>query len=790
MKTKLTGKWLAGGLALVMPWLHGCAQDAQSATGGADTNQVPASTLTNSVPEALPSPGDTNAPGDFPVPPDPLAHPHPPAPAAAAPTELVLPPGLNMSPSYAEVVRMTRAGVDDRTITAFISNSAGTFNMGADEIIYLKDLGLPHEVIAAMIEHDHAISSGAFTVRASTVPSRTYAAPAPAAPETAAAPAPPGTPPVTTAPLEPSVWQPGEAGEAPAYAPAFDNAPPAPQPAAEMSHEFFQESLAPYGNWVEVDGYGTVWQPNVTIIDTTWRPYLNGGRWLYTQAGWYWASDYAWGFTFQYGRWFFAPARGWCWWPNTVWGPSWVTWRSSPGFCGWAPLPPFTGWTTGVGLTWFGSGVSVGFGFNFGWSQFNWVPIAGICSPVPWRHCVPANQAVAIYDRSVVVNNIIVGDNNTIINRGLDVDQVSRYAGRPVPRGEIRDTPVTADSGMRGDRISRVGDRTIIERASQPAGRGPGSSPSRAAALASTSATPEGSGVGSRPLPPRPGATEIRTSATTPAASAAPPGATARAASGRGPGGTDARAATTAAASATPPTANRFAGTTAMQRADAANPTATTGTPGSVARPPRPSTANPAITATAPTANPAARTVTPQVARPLPPRPATGVTQPGAVSTPPPQRSPVVIGGGNNARPPTARTITPSPTPGFTQAAPPATAISRQPIAPVTRPITPTPQPVARPMQQMPIAPTPAPVTAPRTFTAPSQVPAPVARPTYASPPVAQRPANVTSFTPAPSHPTFTAPSYSARAPMTQSAPAMRGAPAQAAPSSGWRPSR
>ena len=36
-------------------------------------------------------------------------------------------------------------------------------------------------------------------------------------------------------------------------------------------------------------------------------------------------------------------AYGWCWAPDTVWGPSWVTWRYSGDYCGWAPLPPVRG---------------------------------------------------------------------------------------------------------------------------------------------------------------------------------------------------------------------------------------------------------------------------------------------------------------------------------------------------------------------------------------------------------------------------------------------------------------
>ena len=42
---------------------------------------------------------------------------------------------------------------------AFI-DSAGTFNLGADQIIELRDLGVSKEVITAIIEHDSELVSG------------------------------------------------------------------------------------------------------------------------------------------------------------------------------------------------------------------------------------------------------------------------------------------------------------------------------------------------------------------------------------------------------------------------------------------------------------------------------------------------------------------------------------------------------------------------------------------------------------------------------------------------------
>jgi len=137
---------------------------------------------------------------------------------------------------------------------------------------------------------------------------------------------------------------------------------PAPTP---PSANYFYSDLAPYGSWLYVEPYGWCWQPTVAVTVSDWRPYAHGGRWLHTTGGWYWQSHYSWGWApFHYGNWYANPACGWVWVPGSVWAPAWVTWRYTPAYCGWAPLPPGCGWSTGIGLTYYGSGVSVGFSFG------------------------------------------------------------------------------------------------------------------------------------------------------------------------------------------------------------------------------------------------------------------------------------------------------------------------------------------------------------------------------------------------------------------------------------------
>jgi hypothetical protein len=53
-----------------------------------------------------------------------------------------------------EVIRLAQSGVTDEVVIAFVNRSQGRFALSEETIIYLKDLGLAPELIAAMIEHD------------------------------------------------------------------------------------------------------------------------------------------------------------------------------------------------------------------------------------------------------------------------------------------------------------------------------------------------------------------------------------------------------------------------------------------------------------------------------------------------------------------------------------------------------------------------------------------------------------------------------------------------------------
>jgi hypothetical protein len=117
---------------------------------------------------------------------------------------------------------------------------------------------------------------------------------------------------------------------------SLDVPPEQGPPPGQVSLATFRSALAPYGSWVDFPGHGPVWRPAVAA---GWRPYLHG-RWVWTDAGWYWVSDEPWGWgPYHYGRWGH-DSVGWYWAPGYEWAPAWVDWRYSATVVGWAPLAP------------------------------------------------------------------------------------------------------------------------------------------------------------------------------------------------------------------------------------------------------------------------------------------------------------------------------------------------------------------------------------------------------------------------------------------------------------------
>ena len=70
-----------------------------------------------------------------------------------------LPFRMQLSYWTSEIVKLAQAGIEDSVVLAFLDD-VGTFNLGADEIIYLSDLGVSSQVITAMLQHDFEFAAG------------------------------------------------------------------------------------------------------------------------------------------------------------------------------------------------------------------------------------------------------------------------------------------------------------------------------------------------------------------------------------------------------------------------------------------------------------------------------------------------------------------------------------------------------------------------------------------------------------------------------------------------------
>jgi len=78
-----------------------------------------------------------------------------------------------------------------------------------------------------------------------------------------------------------------------------------------------------YGNFSNVAGYGSLWQPY--FAGAGWDPFMNGA-WAFAPGfGYGWVSGYPWGWTpYHYGSWVYVPSYGWGWQP----GGSWAGWSA------------------------------------------------------------------------------------------------------------------------------------------------------------------------------------------------------------------------------------------------------------------------------------------------------------------------------------------------------------------------------------------------------------------------------------------------------------------------------
>src|SRR5437867_9627970 len=141
-------------------------------------------------------------------------------PGSPAPGQSVSPAPAAVSPAVAEVLRLAESGVAEDVVMAYVQNSPAGFNLSADQILYVRDLGLSSQVITAMLNRDAMLRSQ----------------PQPSQPATEPEPEPA---PVPTVPVEAPLTPP----------PTEVSAPP-------VQVNYLYSELAPYGSWVVLDGVG------------------------------------------------------------------------------------------------------------------------------------------------------------------------------------------------------------------------------------------------------------------------------------------------------------------------------------------------------------------------------------------------------------------------------------------------------------------------------------------------------------------------------------------------------
>ncbi len=337
----------------------------------------------------------------------------------------------DLSPDVQEVLTLSHQHMDDSVITNYIISTGKTYKLSADDIIYLNSQGVSQGVITALLQ-----------TSANNANAQNAAPAAPSAPS----PEPP--------PLDSSA--PASAPSAPSAPPvAVVTAAPAVPPTPDLG--YFQQQLSPYGTWVTVPGYGLCWEPAVW---PGWRPYYDGGHWEYTDAGYFWQSDYPWGdIAFHYGRWAYVNlgvAPCWVWVPGYDYAPAWVVWRhdDADGYVGWAPLPPGAVFVNG---DWFFHGARVGVDFDFGLGVgfFTFVGYDHFWAHDYRQWVVPHDRVDYAYHHSAMINHYGY-EHGVFVNTGVPHDRMAVYTHNdfhPKPMADLRHDEEMHNAMQRRDDI-------------------------------------------------------------------------------------------------------------------------------------------------------------------------------------------------------------------------------------------------------------------------------------------------------------------------------------------------
>ncbi len=345
-----------------------------------------------------------------------------------------------------DVLKLSRAGVSQDVMLAFVQTSNCNYDPSADEIKLLRDTGVSATVIVAMI--DHAKESG------STASSSPAPAPAPADNYNSGS-----AQPVNAQPPSASGSSGGPVSPGSDYLNADNSTPATVYAPAEKDANisYFYQALAPSGTWHQTANYGWAWRPSVVSVEANWRPYCNDGHWVWSDHGWYWESNYSWGWAaFHYGRWYNDHEYGWVWVPDTTWGPAWVNWRQNDQYYGWAPLPPAARFEAGAGFSFNSKHVGFDFELDFGLHErdYAFVSCDRFLEPNLLISVVPEARISNVYHSTTIIRNTYVY-NNRVINNGVSYREVATRTSRNIETVQISDAHFTAGAEIRGEVRSR-----------------------------------------------------------------------------------------------------------------------------------------------------------------------------------------------------------------------------------------------------------------------------------------------------------------------------------------------
>lgn len=203
----------------------------------------------------------------------------------------------------------------------------------------------------------------------------------------------------------------------------------------DVSLQSFYDELSPYGTWIQDPQYGYVWRPDVEQSD--FRPYYTNGRWVMTEYGNTWVSNYDWGWApFHYGRWVYNRYNEWVWIPDTTWGPAWVSWRTGGGYYGWAPMGP---------------GMSININFNIPDLWWVFIPQRNIYYDRFPRYYSRRN--VTIINRTTIINNTYVNNRRSYYT-GPRADDIRRATRQDVRVYNVNNTTRPSRSSINGNNLN------------------------------------------------------------------------------------------------------------------------------------------------------------------------------------------------------------------------------------------------------------------------------------------------------------------------------------------------